>query len=208
MFLKIIGYIPLLQCLAYFPVKAHKSASKKFITLLILTSLPIIFATVLSPIPTGESGVLEKLLNKLSDAISISELFVYTASFLTPVLYLIYERYSDSTKNELGERLADSFKGVFKGYGLVALLALLTMLFTAVAFSLIKTNTEIFKFTFLHQFLVSYAPLIYLFSLYCWYLTLLEGTSSSGNFIRTNRNAENKTAESFSARLKNRGISE
>lgn len=205
MLLKILGYIPFLQCLTHFPLKAHKTAAKKFFALLILTSLPIIFAAVLSPIPAGDSDVLEKLTAKLREAISVSELFVYTASFLTPILYLIFEKYSEAGEGQLGVRLTQGFKGVFKGYGLVALLALLTIFFTASAFSSLKINPDNFKLSFLNHYLFVYSVPIYLFSIYCWYLTLLDGVAAPGDFVGANRSAEDAAASAFSARLKKRG---
>ncbi len=201
MFLKFLSFIPLLQCLTYFPREAHKSALKKFLVLLVLTSLPVIFAAILSPIPAGNSDVLTKLIKKLGEAINVSELFVYTASFLTPILYLIFEKYSDIPKDELGERITQGVKGIFKGYGLVALLSLLMMLFTASAFSSLKLDAAGFKVSFLHHYLVTYSGWIYFFSLFCWYLTLLDG-AWDGDFVSANRNSENVTASAFSARLR------
>jgi hypothetical protein len=206
MLLRFFGSIPLLQCLTYFPVAAHKTASKKFIVILFLTSLPVIFAAVLSPIPEGNADVIEKLLAKMREAISVSELFVYTATFLTPVLYLIFEKYTGIPTEELGERIAQGMKGIFKGYGLVAFLSLLIMLFTAIAYSSLKVNAEAFKPSFLNHYLVTYSFWVYLFSLYCWYLTLLND-AWSGDFVSTNRNSENATADAFAARInKNRSV--
>jgi len=102
MLLKTIGRLPLIQCLVHFPLNAHKTALKKFSTLWILTSLPVIVAVFLSPIPDGTSGVGVKLLLKLRESITVSELFVYTATFLTPIFYMILR----STKNHQKLNLA------------------------------------------------------------------------------------------------------
>lgn len=200
MLLRFLSYIPLIQCLTYFPLPAHRAASKKFVVLLTLTSLPVIFAAVLSPIPEGNADVIDKLLTKIGEAINVSELFVYTATFLTPVLYLIFEKYSAIPTQELGERIAQGVKGIFKGYGLVAFLSLLVMLFTAIAFSSLKVNPVAFKPSFLNHYLVTYSSWVYIFSLFCWYLTLLND-AYSGDFVNANRDQENATANAFSARI-------
>lgn len=201
MLLNIANKIPLIQCLTHYPLSVHKQAVKKFLFLLILTSLPVILTALLSPIPEGDSGVLNKLLSKLKESITVSELFVYTASFLTPVLYMIYEKFNDSPNEKISSRLKN---GIFKGYGLVAFLSLLMMLATIVAFGSLKNNASSFQISFLNHYLINYSFAIYLFSLYCWYLTLLDG-SIGGDFVSSNRNAENKTANGFSQRIQQQG---
>jgi hypothetical protein len=103
----------------------------------------------------------------------------------------------------LGERLSQGFKGVFKGYSLVALMAFIIMISTAIAFGSLKINPENFKPTFLNHYFIKYSVPVYLLALYCWYLTLLDG-ATSGDFVNASRNAENATALAFSARLINR----
>ncbi|MGJ7555084.1 hypothetical protein ACSFBI_13865 [Variovorax sp. RB3P1] len=205
MLLKVLSYVPLLQCLTYFPFPVHKAAFKKFFVLLLLTSLPVLFAAVLAPIPDGGAGGFDKLLAKLRDSITVSELFVYSAAFLTPILYLYYERYSELPSAQFAEKLVQEVKGIFKGYGLVALIALLLILFTAIAFSNIKTDSANFKQSFLHYYLAKYSLIVYLFSLYCWYLTLLDG-ANTGDFVGANRKKENDVTSAFSARLKEREL--
>ncbi|ABE45225.1 hypothetical protein [Polaromonas sp. JS666] len=205
MFLKVLGRIPLLQCLTYFPAQAHKSASKKFFALLFLTSLPVIVAAMLAPIPEGDAGAFAKLLIKLKDSITVSELFVYSAAFLTPILYLHYERFSDVPRSQIAEKLVKEAKGIFSGYGLVALLALLFIVFTAIAFSSTKTDAAYFQKSFLNYYLVEYSLEVYIFSLYCFYLTLLDG-ANAGNFVVVNRKKEDDIEIEFAERLRKREL--
>jgi hypothetical protein len=207
MFLKVLGHIPLLQSLTSFPVSSHKAAARKFAVLYVLTNLPVIFAAVLSPVPTGETAVLANLATKLREALSISELFVYTAVFLTPVMYLIFERYSETQGSDVGERIREGFRGLFRGYALVSFVSFLTLLLTAVAFSSIKLEDEKFKHSFLNHYLVEYSIIVYLFALYCWYLTLLD-EKSTGDFVDATRRDENTTASAFSVRVKEKGEAE
>ena len=204
MLLKIFSKIPIIQCLTYFPADTHKAGVKKFLVLWLLSSLPIIVAAVLSPIPQGDMDVIAKLGLKLSDAISVSEQFVYTASFLTPILYILFEKYENSNSDTFNGKLHHSLKTVFKGYGLVAVLSLLVMFLTASAFSSLKTNPSAFKETFLNLFLVTYSPVIYIFALLCFYLSLLDGIFV-GNYVEETRKSENNLKQDFAARLRNRG---
>jgi hypothetical protein len=204
MLLKFFNKIPIIQCLTYFPADTHKAGAKKFFVLWLISSLPIIVAAVLSPIPDGDLGVIQKLGFKLSDAISVSEQFVYTASFLTPILYIIFEKYENSNSDTINGKLHHSLKTVFRGYGLIAVISLVVMFLTASAFSSLKTNPGAFKETFLNLFLVTYSPVIYAFALFCFYLSLLDGIFI-GNFVEETRKSENTLKQDFAERLRNRG---
>lgn len=194
----IIGWVPLLQCLVAYEGKVHKIALKKFAVLLVLTSLPVIVTAFMSPIPQGDGSVLTKLLAKIGDSLTVPELFVYSATFLTPILYMTFERTNDLTQNSIQE-----FKKVFRGFGLVTVLALLVIVLTAIAFGATKYQVVITD-TFLHVLLVEYSPYVYFFGLYCWYLTLLDGANTP-NFVKRSRQQENKLANEFSQRLEQRG---
>lgn len=207
MLLRLIDKIPFVQCLTFFPIRTHKAALKKFTVLWILTSLPVIAAAMLSAAPTEGQPVGGLLLERLTESISVSEQFVYTAAFIAPILYIIYEKYKAAEDSGSSEPLKDSFHQVFRGYGFVVTVALLVMFFTAIAFGAIKTSTEVFESTFLHFALLKGAPLIYLFSLYCWYLTLLDGLISGSDFVERGRQGEADIAARFSAAIKRRGVS-
>jgi hypothetical protein len=204
MLLKILNKIPIIQCLTYFPVYAHKAGAKKFVVLWILSSMPIIVAAVLSPVPEGDLNIFEALGLKLRDSISVSEQFVYTASFLTPILYILFEKYVNSSDDTINGKIHHSLKTVFKGYGFIVVLSLIILFLTAAAFSSLKTNPEAFKGTFLHLFLATYSPAIYSFSLLCFYLSLLDG-AFTGDYVESSRKSENTLKQDFAARLRNRG---
>lgn len=192
MALKIISKIPFLQCLVSFPYEAHRSALKKFFALWILASLPILFAAMWSPAPVDSSWF---VVAKFRESISVSEQFVYTASFLTPVLYIWYEKIQAGKQN---------FKGLFTGYGLVSFAAAIVMLFTAAAFGSYKNSPESFKSTLVYAVLSDYSVLVYFFALYCWYLSLIDGLPG-GDFVAETRRSEQAVSSGLAARLKSRG---
>jgi hypothetical protein len=175
MLLKIALKIPFVQCIVYFPFASHQKAALKFVFLLIATSLPILAATVLAPIPVGEEHTYIKFFAKVGDAINISELFVYATTFLAPYLYLVFERYK-AVRLTLSVDVPKS-KGkvdLFPGYFLVLGLACLLIVATAMAFGLMRANSPLFLNSFLYRGLDSYAFWVYVFGLYCWYLSLLD----------------------------------
>ena len=199
-----LSWIPLIQCLTYFSLAVHRSVLKKFAMLLVLTSLPIIYTAFLSPVPQGDGQIFEKLYLQLKGAVNASELFVYTATFLTPILYVVYENYSDVTGEEFKRRIAEGVRGFYKGFGLVAFLSFLVMISTAVAYGSLKNNSDTFKSSFLSYFLVEYSGWIYAFSLFCWYLTLLYDAKSPGDFVGTNRDGEDAVSAAFRRRIAER----
>lgn len=203
MLLNILGKVPFIQCLTHFPWKAHRAALEKFAVVWILTSLPILFAVFSSKIPDGNTDVTMKLLMKLKESIDSSELFVYTATFLTPIIYLIFEKYKESSENKPSEKLSEIFSTLFKGYKLTVFISVLLMIFTAFGFGQIKADPDGYKDTFLGYYLNNYVLVIYIFSLYCWYLSLLDG-AWTGDFVTANRKSEARATSSLSERLQNR----
>lgn len=193
MILRVVNRIPFLQCLVSFSSDAHKTALKKFFALWTLTSLPILFAALWSTVPEGANWF---LFSKFRESISVSEQFVYTASFLTPVLYIWYE------KTQVGKQ--NFIKGLFTGYGLVTLAASVVMLFTAAAFGSYKNNPESFKTTVIYVLLSDYSVWVYFFALYCWYLSLIDGLPG-GDFVGETRRSEQAVSTGLAARLKSRG---
>jgi hypothetical protein len=180
------------------------SALKKFAVLWVLTSLPVVFAALLSPVNLGGDAVLSDWVARLSESISVSEQFVYTASFLTPILYIWYEKYINSSQDSFNKKLSQSLRELFNGYGTVVFTALLLMLLTAAAFSALKTSPDSFKTTYLNLFLTKYSVYIYLFALYCWYLSLLDGIHA-GDFVVATRKSEQVVKTGLAERLKFRG---
>lgn len=192
MVLKIISRIPILQCLVSFSSEAHKNALRKFFALWVLASLPILFAALWSPVSGGTNWF---ILDKFRESISVSEQFVYVASFLTPVLYIWYEKIQSGKQK---------FKGLFTGYGLVSFLAAIVMLVTAAAFGSYKNNPESFKSTLGYAVLSDYSVLVYFFALYCWYLSLIDGLPED-DFVAETRRSEQAVISGLAARLKQRG---
>lgn len=199
-----LEHVPFINSLLWFPWQAHSAAILKFLILWVLASLPVIVAVLFSPMPQGDGeSLLRDIISRFSASISVSEQFVYIASFLTPVLYIFYEKYRDSTASKQGARLAASIK-VFHGYGWVFLSSCLLILFTGMAFSSLKSNPD-FKSTYLYNFLASYSAAIYFFALYCWYLSLLDSVYK-GDYVGATRAEEQDLAQGFAARIKAREV--
>lgn len=205
--MRILNNIPLINSISYFSWKCHKIAIPKFLVLWGLSSAPIILSVALSQIPEGSDNIFTKFMQKLGEGLTVSELFVYSASFLTPLIYIIFERYSkiemeESFKKKLTEAITMK---VFRGYHLLWFTSAFFLLMTAIGFSSVKTGGGDFNNTFLYFFLVDGAYCIYFFALFCWYLSILDGVFIGGDFVSENRDDEAELVSDFSQRLGKRG---
>lgn len=198
---RVLDVLPFLQCLSYFPLKTHAVAGRKLLTLWALSTLPV-FLAVLFAKKTG-SPIADNFLTKLSESISVTEQFVYSAAFLTPIFYIIFEKFSsiESRGSSLGE--IKSQIGIFKGYWLVAITCFLVLIVTASSYTSLKTNPELFSATYIYDLLIEGSWIVYLFAIYCWYLSFLDGAYVV-EFESTVRETENNAQASFSERIRQR----
>lgn len=198
------SHTPLINSLLSFDMKTHRQATIKFLTLWILSSLPVFFAILLSHVPVGEATLLAKFAGKFREAITVSEVFVYAAAFISPVLFIIIQRYISSSRDEeksLARRFKRNLAGIFRGYVLVWVLALLVLFVTAIAFAAQKTDPSSFRQTFLSEIGEFLALWLYLFSLICWYLTLCDEFFEGIDYSDASRASEDHLASDFSKRI-------
>lgn len=199
--------IPLLGSLVYFPWQVHKEGLRKFLFLWIFSSLPLFFAVLFSAAPKGDDDLWGHLFFELFDAITLSELFVYSASFLAPLLYIGLSRYwsyEDGFGDEFSKKINQLKGSVFKGYGVLFVVGLIVIILTAMVFASEKTDSEFFKSTYVFHIVSSYSLVIYFFSLACWYLTMLDDIHSINGYEETSKESAKQVQEGLSARLKNR----
>lgn len=204
--MRLLTKIPPISSLCYFNSEAHKIAGLKFVVLWLLASSPVIFAILLSPVPQGSLTIWGKFVVKLSDAVSLSEQFVYATSFVSPLLYIIYERYQLNEHGEkFGVKLAESVKSIFPGYVVISLCAIGVLVYSVVAFTASKVSPESFKSTFLYQIAESWALFLYLVALLCWYLSLLDSLASQGDFVARGRIDEELVSAGLAERVNAQG---
>jgi len=206
MLLNILRKTPILQPLVYFPKRTHIIAVQKFVALWLLSSSPVLLAILLSPIPADNITIWEKLLSKWQESISVSELYIYVASFLSPVLYILYERYQlIDGKETIKEKVEETFGKIFYGYRLISFLALILLFLTVAAYSAIKAGSTNFDKTFLYHFISHLSPWVYLYAVYCWYLSILDGINIPRDFVSESRQSEIGLSNNLKARLDERG---
>lgn len=189
-----------------FDKNQHKQALLKFTWLLILSSFPIIIATLLSPKSLTDSDGIGGFLSKLFSFFSHTEQFVYSAAFLPPIIYLIVERYYNAEINDgFSDRIKLTLNKVFKGYWIIFITAILVLLVTAITYTASKINEVEPQNTYLYELAENSSLYIYFFALYCWYLSILDGFNKENDFVQESRNQEQKLTDQLSKRLSKRG---
>ena len=206
MLLSLFSKIPIIKALFDFDKTTHMKAIRKFGILWFSATLPLILAVFLSTIPETRDSTLSELYNIAKNSFSVSEIFVYAAAFLSPVLYIIFERYHEaSAEDKSKQKKMVNIRNIFPGYPTIFLLSALTLLATSISYSINRVAPNIFGDIFLSKLISDGAIVIYIFSLYCWYLSILDGLRPSVDFVGASRRGERKLSQDFESRMKGRG---
>jgi hypothetical protein len=189
-----------------FDAKSHKNAAIKTLILWAACTSPVIIATVLSPIPEVQNGPLDTFMSKLSDSFTLSEQYVYVTSFVIPFLYIIIDRFTESDESASPQSKFDRIrKRPFRGFIPHWLVGVLVFLIAIISYASTKTSPETFNISFLNFFLQDKAIIIYFVALYLWYLSILESSSISSNYVNEIRDDEHNFNNSFAERVSNSG---
>jgi hypothetical protein len=88
--------VPFWKPFSTYPREIHYAALRKFGVLWLISVAPLILAALLSPIGTnaGALGYIAGFLKELVTEFNGTHQFIYAVSFITPILYLVIERYS------------------------------------------------------------------------------------------------------------------
>lgn len=202
--------IPVLGSLVYFPWRVHKEGMKKFTVLWIFSSLPLVFAVLFSAVPKDSNDIWSSFFSDLFSAITISELFVYSASFIAPLLYIGLSRYwsyEDGSDNEFAKKISQVKGSLFKGYSFLFLIGIIVIILTGMVFASEKTDAEFLKNTYVFHIVSTYSIVFYIFALSCWYLTMLDDIHSISGYEETSKESSKKVQQGLSERIRNRGSS-
>ncbi|TGK04433.1 hypothetical protein EHO58_11030 [Leptospira selangorensis] len=203
MLLGLANKIPIIQSLIYFRWKTHKVAIPKFLILTLLNLSPILAAIIFSPIPNNPKlSFVDHLISKTNHFFSFSEIYIYIATFVSPVMYIVYERYHQQEfDTSYYQKFKSTIRTIYPGYMWTTFLAILLLLFTMGGFAVLKNNPDAFKNTLYFLIVTKLGWYLFFYSLFCFYLSILDGIIDTGNFIEANRLEESHFSEDFSKRL-------
>ncbi|SFI25269.1 hypothetical protein [Nitrosomonas sp. Nm34] len=164
--LHIAQQIPLFGSVFAFRFIVLKKALSQLIVVWTLSSLPIIF-TIVESVFFEEKSFNIALLNTLN----VTVLFIYTAAFLAPVIWLCIDRvvYPKTQK-------------AFPGIIWIFLTAFIFLLFSAWGFDNSKFR--------LNEIWQEVTLTIYFLSLYFWFLTIADSCNADFDFVSNAREQE------------------
>lgn len=178
---------------------------KAFFLWLISTS-PI-FLSILLGVPTDDSdggNVFYQVLMRFKESFPLSEAYVYTAAFIAPILYVVFDLYRNLHSRDL---IFDnkSIKKHLRGMQWIFLSSSIILFLTVISYSASKADPDGFSKTILYKLLVERGFYLYAASLVIWYSVILWETPSPVNFEETEKEESNDFAAKYAARRSGNG---
>lgn len=191
---------PFVATLASYPKEHHSAVSTKFLALWFLSIFPILLVVL-------------RLNNTAADDVGPLSLFystdpiVYSVSYICPLLFLFYERnkwllaYAKARKRSPHLVPDDP-----PWFGLVLFTSLIAFGFSLYVYGEVKMN-QLTSGNVGSPTLIKFSTVaVYLYGVYCWYLSLLMAhTPSLIDFVEHARNEEQITEKGLHERVKNQG---
>ena len=178
--------LPAMIFIKKYPTSAHWPAFWKAFFLWLISTSPVIGGLLLSKPDASIESVAGQFQLKVVASFTISEMFVYSAAFLAPVLYVVFDIINSYNQGDLKiER--DDLKRYMRGLQGVFLSSIAILILTLLAYSSAKSDPMGFSQTYLALFLTGKGYIVYLASLLIWYAVILWDTTPKAHFERTER---------------------
>lgn len=205
---RITSLIPFWQPFASYSLKAHKAAFKKFFILWFFSVLPL-FVSALAQFVSEGDKLWDLFASGIWNAFNGTHQFIYTVSFITPIFYLAWERLKDHEEHSRsGEALINEIKFTPPGLGWILIWSIFVFTCTVVAYAF-ATSTHSENDQRLIQKLLTEntAIYVYVFSLICWYFTILDSFGPPGdNFSKETKRGESKQIIDLRNRIEKRRL--
>lgn len=99
-FEKILARLPLFSALRFADAKAHGKAVTEFLYFWVVSTLPILFALLITTlIPTGSGGYLG-VNTALRNILKPAEIFIFVNTLVAPVIFVMYKYNRDNLRFE------------------------------------------------------------------------------------------------------------
>lgn len=149
-----------------------KQAGWKALFLWIVSTSPVLASIALSTPKNGQGEIWEQFIYEILRRLTLTEIFVYSAAFLAPMLYVIFD-VIDAYKNKNIELTIKEVSQQMRGIDKVFLTSIIILILTLIAYSGANTDSEVFPNTYLAIFLQQKGYVLYLVSLLIWFSVIL-----------------------------------
>lgn len=157
--------------LRYSKEDMKKAGWKAFFLWLVSTS-PVLASIALSTPTIGQGEVWEQFMQEALRRLTLTEIFVYSAAFLAPMLYVIFD-VVDAYKNKKIELTMSEVSHQMRGMDKVFLTSISILILTLIAYAGASTDSNVFGNTYLAIFLQQKGYILYLVSLLIWFSVIL-----------------------------------
>ncbi|MGH1368563.1 MAG: hypothetical protein ACRBCL_08090 [Maritimibacter sp.] len=172
----------------------------KALFLWVFSSLPIILTVLYSSPGDTEAEIFGQLLSDIGRLFTLDEMFVYAASFLSPVIYIAVDLILKIRGEQLEANYTD-IKRHLRGMEWIVIGSLLLLFVTATTFSSSKVEGAEFEGSYLYLALGGKAVFLYGLSLLMWYTTILQDTVTPTDIGQRRSSESASFADQFKARL-------
>lgn len=152
-----LKHIPIIGPVFSFPWEVIRKSFSQLFFLWVLSSMPVLFS-VMSEMIDGEA-----LSVALAKMVNIKIIFIYTAAFLAPLLYMGINRLVYSRKEK-----------IFHGADFIVLIAIIILVFSAWAYGDSRFNEDSWA---------EYGYSIYGLSLYFWFLAIADDRYAGKDYV-------------------------
>lgn len=177
-----------------------KQAGWKAFFLWFVSTSPVLASIALSTPKIGQGEIWHQFIQEVLRRLTLSEIFVYSATFLAPMLYVIFD-VVDAYKNNKIELTLKEVSQQMRGMDKVFLTSIFILILTLIAYSGANTGSDVFQNTYLALFLQQKGYVLYLVSLLIWFSIILWEKGPPPFSLET---AQNTEADNFADKLAKR----
>lgn len=175
--------VPTILFIRKYPRSAHGPAFLKAVFLWLVSTSPVIGGILLSSPKADKGTVVNQLQLEILASFTISEMFVYSAAFLAPVLFVVFDMIKSYNEGDLKFERED-LAVYMRGMQGIFLSSIVILILTLLAYASAKADPAGFRQTYLALFLTGKGFIVYLASLLIWYSVILWDTSPKKGFER------------------------
>lgn len=185
--------------------ESHKKAIPKFLVLWAMASSPLLIGLLLQPNGASENSIQSPSF-ALSEFFPPAEQLVYAAAFLPSLIYLVFERLIDAKREPAPSKYFVNLeiRSLFRGYVFVAVVAVLVLVLAIIIYTAGRTNFEYLRNTPLYIIARNGAIYVYMYGLYCWYLTIIDAVQSPSDYVANSAESERNMVNKFNSRIEKR----
>jgi hypothetical protein len=182
-----------------YPRSAHWPAFWKAFFLWLVSTSPAIGGILLSRPDVTSGNVAGQLHSEVLASFTIAEMFVYSAAFLAPVLYVVFDVIKQLNDGDLKFQ-REGLNNHMRGMQGVFLSSIVILILTLLAYGSAKSDPTGFPQTYMALFLTGKGFIVYFASLLIWYSVILWETTPKNRFERTQKAETNDFADAYAAR--------